>query len=110
MSEIVHQRCFNHAGREAVARCPECRRYYCRECVSEHEGRVLCAACLAENAGPAEKTRRRLPVALVVKTAAMLVVIIGLYAAFWSLGRAILETPDGFHNGAVFRGESVGDP
>ena len=37
----------NHAAREAVARCPECTRYFCRECVTEHDGRLMCRACLA---------------------------------------------------------------
>ena len=40
------QRCWNHEAREAVCRCPRCKRGYCRECVAEHDGRLLCAACL----------------------------------------------------------------
>ena len=47
MTALVHQRCWHHADREAVVRCPECRRYYCRECAIEHEGRMVCAACIA---------------------------------------------------------------
>lgn len=43
---LARQRCFHHPGREAVARCPECGHSYCRECVTEHRGRVLCSACL----------------------------------------------------------------
>src|SRR5580658_5639715 len=43
----LQQRCWNHEAREAACRCPACGRSYCRECVSEHEGRLLCAACLA---------------------------------------------------------------
>ena len=43
---LAHQRCFNHAGREAAARCPECRKYFCRECITEHDDRVLCTSCL----------------------------------------------------------------
>ena len=27
-------------------RCPECRRYFCRECATEHDERLLCADCL----------------------------------------------------------------
>ena len=50
----IQQRCWNHEGREAVCRCPECGRSYCRECVTEHEARLLCASCLA-----AMDTRRR---------------------------------------------------
>jgi hypothetical protein len=36
LTALVHQRCWHHADREAVVRCPECRRYYCRECAIEH--------------------------------------------------------------------------
>jgi len=46
MQNLAHQRCFNHAGREAVARCPECGQCFCRECITEHDDRVVCAACL----------------------------------------------------------------
>jgi hypothetical protein len=42
----IHQRCWTHEAREAVCRCPECGRSFCRECVTEHDGRLLCAACL----------------------------------------------------------------
>ncbi len=48
--DLSGKRCFNHAGREAAARCPGCRRFYCRECVTEHDGRVLCAECLRRRA------------------------------------------------------------
>ena len=47
---LHQQRCFHHAAREAVARCPSCTRFFCRECIVEHAGRVLCAACLAGQA------------------------------------------------------------
>ena len=43
---LLEQRCWNHEGREAVCRCPQCGRSFCRECVTEHEARLLCAACL----------------------------------------------------------------
>ena len=45
-SNLTFQRCFNHAAREAVARCPACGHYFCRECITEHDDRVICAACL----------------------------------------------------------------
>jgi hypothetical protein len=44
---VVHQRCWNHADREAACRCPACGRGFCRECVTEHAGRLLCASCLS---------------------------------------------------------------
>lgn len=43
---LHHQRCRIHPDREAMARCPECRHDFCRECVSDHGGRQLCAACI----------------------------------------------------------------
>ena len=45
-SSTIHQRCWNHESREAVCRCPECGNSFCRECVTEHEFRLLCASCL----------------------------------------------------------------
>src|SRR5678810_425135 len=58
MPNLAHQRCFNHVEREAAARCPGCTRYFCRECITEHDDRVLCAACLARISS-AELPRRR---------------------------------------------------
>jgi hypothetical protein len=53
----LDRRCWNHDAREAVCRCPQCGRSFCRECVTEHESRLLCAACLrsAARAGPAHR-------------------------------------------------------
>jgi len=45
MSSFQHA-CFIHGGREAVALCLECRRAFCRECVVDHDGRLICATCL----------------------------------------------------------------
>jgi hypothetical protein len=44
---LLDRRCFNHAAREAAVRCPECARFYCRECVVEHLGRMICSGCVA---------------------------------------------------------------
>ena len=44
----LQQRCWNHEAREAVCLCPQCGRSFCRECVSEHDFRLLCAACLRQ--------------------------------------------------------------
>jgi hypothetical protein len=43
---VSGQRCSNHAARTAACRCPACHFFYCRECVTEHDGRMLCAACV----------------------------------------------------------------
>ena len=43
---LARQRCLRHETREAVCRCPGCKQFFCRECVTEHGGRLLCAPCL----------------------------------------------------------------
>src|SRR3954469_16492794 len=58
MAAIVHQQCWNHASREAVCRCLGCSRAYCRECVAEHESRLLCTQCLKAAIGAASSTRK----------------------------------------------------
>jgi hypothetical protein len=56
---LLAQRCSNHETREAVCRCPECRRSLCRECVTEHAGRLVCAQCLRRSARDGATPRRR---------------------------------------------------
>lgn len=105
MSDLAHQRCFHHPRREAVARCPECGRFYCRECVTEHEGRVLCAACLAVGAeahGAVGKSWLAAP-------AGFLVCLVGgllLWGFFYGLGRVVLSIPAPFHQGTFWTQQS----
>ena len=65
----IQHRCWNHEGREAVSRCPGCGRPFCRECVTEHRARLLCAACLekaARRGSPGRGAGRRLFPALML--------------------------------------------
>jgi len=99
--DIAHQRCFNHADREAVARCPECGRYYCRECVTEHEDRVLCAACIAEIADNAETAKHRF--AFVSGLVQFALALLVLWGFFYALGQGLLALPSSFHEGTVWQ-------
>ncbi len=74
------QRCWNHEGREAVCRCPECGRSYCRECVSEHQSRLLCAACLTRVSQATMRKRGSLG-----RLAAPLLAVAGLLLAWMVL-------------------------
>lgn len=56
----LQQRCWNHEAREAACRCPQCGRSFCRECVTEHESRLLCATCLRSAAQAAAARRGKL--------------------------------------------------
>ena len=99
MSSLARQRCLHHPQREAAARCPACRRFYCRECVVDHDGRLLCTSCLAaETAG--RKTHRpwwRVAVRLAAATAMLAVAWIFFYLA--ALG--VLRLPAHFHEGRL---------
>jgi len=81
------QRCWNHEAREAVCRCPECGRSYCRECVTEHQARLLCAACLQkiERSAQSRRDRRRLfPAALALAG------ILFAWLLFYGAGEALI--------------------
>jgi hypothetical protein len=99
MMEITRQRCFNHLGREAVARCPECERFFCRECITEHEDRVVCAACLKTMTGPGKKKGRYAGAFLFTRCSLGFVV---LWFLFFTLGRMLLRIPSAFHDGTLW--------
>jgi hypothetical protein len=91
---IAQERCFNHASREAVARCPECGRTFCRECISEHDDRVICAFCL-KRLGKKAATLYRL--GGLVRLAQVLMGVLLLWSSFYLLGKALLTIPSTFH-------------
>lgn len=102
MATLDGARCTHHAGREAVARCPACQRFFCRECITEHDRRVLCADCLRRLAAtPARKASRRGDVALTAAGVAGLFVI---WVLFYLAGQALLLIPSSFHEGTWWEG------
>ncbi|HTS25286.1 MAG TPA: hypothetical protein VMH81_05395 [Bryobacteraceae bacterium] len=82
----IHQRCWNHESREAVCRCPECLRSFCRECVTEHDARLLCASCLKSlaQAQPLRRNRMR----RFVPAAMLLAGILLAWLVFFGAGAA----------------------
>ena len=101
MSSLVHQRCFNHVQRESVARCPECGHYFCRECITEHDDRVICAACLAKIARAPQLRRRTL--AGLGRAAACLLGVIAIWFFFYLVGEELLAIPSSFHEGTMWQ-------
>lgn len=101
MTSLAQQRCFNHALREAVARCPSCRRFYCRECVTEHGDRLMCAACIAAEASPA--TVRTRPWRRLGAAGQAVVGFVIVWFAFLLLGQLLLDAPAKFHEGTVWQ-------
>ncbi len=96
---IAAQRCFNHARREAAARCPVCAKYYCRECIAEHDGRMICARCLKAVEAPRRKGRF---LSVMARTFQLLAGVLVLWLVFFLLGRALLTLPSSFHEGTVW--------
>ena len=101
MSHLTHQRCFHHAARESVARCPVCRRCYCRECVTEHEARVICAACLKQKSRGPQPQRRVW--ARVGQLGQCLAGGLLLWFVFYLIGSAFAALPDSFHKGTLWK-------
>ena len=105
MHEISRQRCFNHEHREAAALCPECSRFFCRECVTEHNGRVLCSECI----GKQLKTLK-LRSNYFSKTAHAILILLGILTAwyfFFYTGQTLLALPDSFHDGTFWKTETL---
>lgn len=92
---LRQQRCSHHPTREASARCPECGRFFCRECITEHEDRVLCATCLAKISG--EQPKRKASRRGVVWVALALVSFCVVFFAFLFMGNLLLAIPSRFH-------------
>jgi hypothetical protein len=100
MQNLAHQRCFNHGLREAVARCPECKNFFCRECITEHDDRVLCSTCLKKHA---EVPARKRPAFVTLKRAAQCT--FGLLIAwffFFVIGELLVRVPTSFHEGTMW--------
>jgi hypothetical protein len=102
MQELAFQRCTLHWQREAVARCPECTRFYCRECITEHEGRVVCAGCLKKLIRPVEAKRRH-PFRFFMNTVKFISGIIILWLFFYYIGRILMAIPASFHDGTFWK-------
>lgn len=90
MTPDLQQRCWNHPDREASCRCPQCLRSFCRECVTEHDTQLLCAACLQSAARRRQTTRRAfrhfLPAAMALAG------LVFAWFVFYGVGQAFLES------------------
>jgi hypothetical protein len=101
MQTLIHKRCFNHAQREAAGRCLSCSKFFCRECLVEHEERLTCAACLRDMAKP-RITRR--PVFLhLVQGSQILTGLFLLWIIFYLLGKVLLAMPSSVHEGTLWQ-------
>jgi len=95
------QPCLNHGQREAAARCPECGHFFCRECITEHEDRVICAACLKKTARTEKKQGRG--AAVLARLVSVVFGVFTAWLAFYWVGRILLSIPADFHDGTLWK-------
>jgi hypothetical protein len=103
MLALRNQVCQNHPAREAIARCPSCGFFFCRECITEHDERVLCASCLKRQTAKVERPKRSLaPVARAFTACCGFLVA---WFFFYIVGRSLLMIPSRFHEGTLWKSE-----
>lgn len=117
---LTRQRCWNHPEREAAARCPSCGQFYCRECVTEHAGRMVCAACLRKqfaaerrpDAGGSGAGRRALRAAGAGAWRAAQVGggIVLAWFFFHLAAQKLASLPEKFHEGTFWKAAVLGEP
>lgn len=100
MSLLVHQNCLNHTAREAVAQCPQCRHFFCRECITEHDDRVLCTTCLRKVTQAA--ARKRKPFRALFRTGAGVGGFLTATLFYYWMGELLLRIPTSFHDGTLW--------
>ena len=101
MQDITKQRCHNHLLREAVARCPGCGHFFCRECITEHEDKVLCAACLGRGSHAVEEKLQRFQ--WIFRLGHFFLGILIAYVLFFYLAQMLLLIPTSFHEGTFWQ-------
>jgi hypothetical protein len=104
MTDAFNSFCYHHPHREAVVRCPGCQRFFCRECVTEHEDRMLCSNCLAQISGKTMHADRCWRQQLFVGMQGLSAFLF-LWYLFFLLGQMLLAIPHSFHEGTIWQSE-----
>jgi len=81
-----------HTERDAAAKCRSCGGYFCRECITEYDAELYCAACLQRTTQlktkSVAKTRGRWFSPLITCLA-----ILFVWAIFFLLGTWVAQLP-----------------
>lgn len=101
LGRLHARRCVRHPAREAAARCPGCGEFFCRECVVEHDGKLLCSACLTRAVASRGQQRERF--ASVWRATSTVAAVVVLWVLFYWMGLALLRVPPDFHDGTVWK-------
>jgi hypothetical protein len=102
IDSLAGNRCFNHISREAIALCSSCGRHYCKECVTEHMGRMTCSYCIERL--PVKKELKRGTLYLAVRGFEMAAGLMLLWLILYYIGRLLILLPSSFHEGTFWGG------
>ena len=101
MLPLAQQHCLNHPAREAAAQCPQCRQFFCRECVTEHDDRILCAVCLRQLSQTAGA--RRHPLRALGQAGLALGGLLTAALFFYWAAQILLLIPAPWHDGTLWK-------
>jgi hypothetical protein len=96
--KLAARRCLIHVEREAAARCPVCHEFFCRECVTEHNSRFVCASCLRKLVTKKAAARRSL-ISLTLPFRLCFGFLLA-WAVFYLVGWLLLFIPPSVQNGS----------
>lgn len=96
------RRCVRHVDREAAARCSSCGAFFCRECASEHAGRIVCASCLAKQVRTQTQAKRA-RWTNILRALQLGVSVMLLWVVFHVAGVLLKSIPADFHDGTIWR-------
>lgn len=86
-----------------MARCSTCGGFYCRECVVDHAGRLVCATCLAKTAVASAKEKPKRSFARVRSGVTIAASVLVLWVLFYTIGSLLLSVPPDFHEGTIWQ-------
>jgi hypothetical protein len=98
---LARSRCENHPDREAVAFCRECERTFCRECVTSHDDRVVCAACLSRMADDGDVKKRVRLNGLLMPIRALVGFVV-VWVLLYAFGRILASASATFHKDGLW--------
>ena len=101
MTPLAQQHCLNHPAREAAAQCPQCRHFFCRECITEHDDRILCAVCL--RLASRKESARRHPFRALGRAALGLGGLATAALFFYAVAQCLLMIPASYHDGTLWK-------
>lgn len=99
MNNLKNLKCENHQEREAAVRCPGCYLFFCRECATEHNGRLLCLGCLKNNLATSDGIVKRS--GILVLTVIFIASLFASWYFFYIIGIALASIPQDYHNGTA---------